>query len=147
MTKYLITLILIFCSSSVFAQTSHYKDFAGIFDSLSDQNPFVPKLPQEIQKKPQELMQRGSEGVLPNAEGSLMSAEELLRAKIEFRNMFESKISLTGLVWDTDRPQAIINGNVVQVGDTLGDLNAKVMAIREGSVDLMVETELLTFTL
>lgn len=29
------------------------------------------------------------------------------------------KLTITGLVWNSDRPQAIVNGNIVEVGDRL----------------------------
>ena len=33
-----------------------------------------------------------------------------------------ANISLTGLIWDSDKPQAIVNGEVMAIGDKIGDM-------------------------
>lgn len=51
-------------------------------------------------------------------------------------------LKLNGVVWDTGRPQAIINDQVVEVGDTIGE--AKVIAIGEQGVGLQYKGQKLT---
>lgn len=51
-------------------------------------------------------------------------------------------LKLKGIVWDTERPQAIINDRVVDVGDTINQ--AKVMAIGPQGVELQYKGQKLT---
>lgn len=46
----------------------------------------------------------------------------------------QSGVSLTGILWDKDKPMAIINGNVVEVGQSVG--NQTVTQIRQDKVIL-----------
>jgi len=47
------------------------------------------------------------------------------------------KFNISGIVWNCDRPQAIINGTVVDVGDTLDSLKIKVTGISKDGVEVM----------
>lgn len=49
----------------------------------------------------------------------------------------ETPLNLEGLVWNSVRPQAIINGTVVEVGSEVG--GAKVLAIDRKGVKLRVD--------
>ncbi len=51
-------------------------------------------------------------------------------------------LKLNGVVWGTGRPQAIINDQVVEVGDTIGE--AKVIAIGVQGVGLQYKGQTLT---
>lgn len=51
-------------------------------------------------------------------------------------------LTITGLVWNSDRPQAIINGAVVDIGDTVASV--KVIAIRKESVDVLFQDKKIT---
>jgi hypothetical protein len=42
-------------------------------------------------------------------------------------------INISGLIWNSDRPQAIINGQVMDVGDMIGD--AKIIKIKKSGID------------
>ncbi len=46
----------------------------------------------------------------------------------------EGELSLTGILWDKDNPLAIINENIVKIGDEVG--KNKVVAIEQGGVIL-----------
>lgn len=43
-------------------------------------------------------------------------------------------ISIEGVLWGTSIPQAIINGDVYKVGDTLKDLDAKIYKIEKNRI-------------
>jgi len=45
------------------------------------------------------------------------------------------QIMISGIVWDTDRPQAIINGEVVTVGDTL--MEVKILDIKKTGLKVL----------
>ena len=46
-------------------------------------------------------------------------------------------LTLNGIVWDTDRPQAIINDQVLSQGDTIE--GAKIVSIRKSGINLVFE--------
>lgn len=54
------------------------------------------------------------------------------------------KLDLTGLIWNSDRPQAIINGQVVSVGDTVSEV--KITAINKSGVDIEFKGKTLTIS-
>ena len=44
-------------------------------------------------------------------------------------------LSISGLVWNTDRPQAIVNGQIYELGDSVD--NATIMEINENGIIVM----------
>ena len=53
-------------------------------------------------------------------------------------------LKVTGLVWNSKRPQAIINGQVVGVGETIGEV--KIVNIRPDGVDVLFQDKIITIT-
>ena len=51
-------------------------------------------------------------------------------------------ISIEGALWDTEMPQAIIDGDVYKVGDTLKNIDAKVYKIEKNRVFIFYEGRL-----
>lgn len=45
-------------------------------------------------------------------------------------------ISIEGVLWDSDKPQAIIDGDVYKVGDTLKRTDAKIYKIEKNKVSI-----------
>ena len=77
-------------------------------------NPFAPQLPRppepEEESPPEEIPD------LPREEPAPMEPAPLKEEHVFFsRDAFE----LSGLIWDSDRPQAILNGQIVNIGDRL----------------------------
>jgi hypothetical protein len=76
-------------------------------------NPFVPKIPVEpkIETTDTEITVIDDDG-----------EPEILERRIEY---VEPKITgvpqlyISGMIWDSERPQAIVNGNIVEIGDRL----------------------------
>ncbi len=50
----------------------------------------------------------------------------------EADNTKKDELVLEGVIWNAVKPQALINGNIVKVGETVGD--AKVLEIRKDGV-------------
>lgn len=44
-------------------------------------------------------------------------------------------VTISGIIWNSDRPQAIINGKIVDIGDTILDL--KITDIQKSGVEAM----------
>jgi hypothetical protein len=80
-------------------------------------DPFQPLLPVE-EKKPSIVTEEGVaavEGVTP------------------------PYLAITGILWGTDKPRAIINGDVYGVGDSIGATGATVFKIEKNTVFVMYE--------
>ena len=51
-------------------------------------------------------------------------------------------ITVEGALWDTDSPQAIIDGEVYKVGDTLKNVDGKIYKIEKNTVSVFYEGKL-----
>src|SRR3989338_5510975 len=51
-------------------------------------------------------------------------------------------LTITGLIWNTDRPQAIVNGQVADVGDIIAGV--KIINIRKGGIDVSFQGRTVT---
>ena len=51
---------------------------------------------------------------------------------------------ITGVIWNTNRPQAIIDGRVVNIGDTVSD--SKVIAIERYKIEIVYQGKSFTVT-
>jgi len=51
-------------------------------------------------------------------------------------------LNITGLIWNSDRPQAIINEQVVDIGDTVQ--NVEIVAIHKMGVDISFNGQVIT---
>lgn len=54
------------------------------------------------------------------------------------------ELTVQGIIWQTDRPQAIINNNVVDIGDSI--LGTKIITINKNSIQFKYENEMFTIT-
>lgn len=101
--------------------------------SAAVRNPFASQLP----LPPQSL---------------LVDSEKKPAAKVQDKGqpapVIEEKdlppLKVTGLVWNSKRPQAIINGQVVGVGETIGEV--KIVSIRPDGVDVLFQDKIITLT-
>jgi hypothetical protein len=55
------------------------------------------------------------------------------------------KLSIEGVLWGTDKPSAIINGQVYKIGDTLKDMDVKIYDIQKNKVLIVYEGRLQGF--
>ncbi len=103
-------------------------------EKLPSKNPFFPLLPQKppIVTSPPDLPlslpQRISQGGPPQMDHStlqILNIEQPLEIK-------PPQLELNGFVWDSDLPQAIINNEVVNIGDTIN--NAKILSITQEGI-------------
>jgi len=85
-------------------------------DRLS--NPFKPQFPKEVIPPPVEP-----------PEERIVPTETIVRPPPPPRpqEVPPPQLTITGVVWNSDRPQAIVNGQVVDVGDKISE--AEVIAI------------------
>lgn len=110
--------------------------------SFLDRNPFkswLPKIEEKIEKK-LEVTKIESEGIKEQKMPLLETVE-----KPAVQEPQAPKIIISGLVWNTDRPQAIINGEIFGIGDTIE--NSKIVNIHRDGIDVMVSNMLFTITI
>ncbi len=100
--------------SLAFSQTAKE---ASVEVKLTFKNPFVSPLPKkEIAAKDIPATTRAT-------------VKEIQEPKITPPNLV-----ISGLVWNTPRPQAIVNEQVVTIGDSIGDI--KVLSINSQSIEI-----------
>ncbi len=56
------------------------------------------------------------------------------------------RLEVTGVVWNSDRPQAIINNTVVGIGDIIENTKIKVVDIRKDAIDIIFAGKKITIT-
>ncbi len=89
-------------------------------------NPFLPRLPKREEPKPPVITQP----VTPEQRPEPAIPEQV---KIE-EKIVPPPFVISGIVWNTDRPQAIVNAQVVDVGDKVED--AQIVAIEKTGITI-----------
>src|SRR5437879_3335830 len=127
-TFLLILWILLFFSSMIEAKGGKLSSLDFNLDIYSNNNPFQSKLPvkKELVVKPPEIP------IKPKNDQDL----QIPATAITKKELPELKWKITGIVWNSNRPQAIINDRVVDVGDSVD--NAKITAIRKAELDVEI---------
>ncbi|OQX81561.1 MAG: hypothetical protein B6D56_01935 [Candidatus Omnitrophica bacterium 4484_70.1] len=89
--------------------------------SLSYRNPFASLLPRRHKKNIRKIPKKKAEPKL--------SIKEL-------------GINIEGILWGGNHPQAIINGEVYDVGEKLENKNMKIIGIKKGEVEILYRGEI-----
>lgn len=74
---------------------------------------------------------------LPKKEKPVQSTQDIkpiITVKEKEQNITLPPLTITGVVWNTDYPQAIINQRVVSIGDTID--NIKITAIAKAGIEV-----------
>ncbi|MBF0523456.1 MAG: hypothetical protein HQL24_10450 [Candidatus Omnitrophica bacterium] len=119
-------------------------------------NPFVPKLPIEtpledipkplpsqpiVNKNAQEEKQFTEKKKIEPPQNSKKTAPEKETAP---------NLTITGIIWDTDKPQAIINDRVVTIGSTFFESNnareIKILKIHKTGIEISCNNKIWTIT-
>jgi hypothetical protein len=135
--------VFLYSSAKGFAQEEQVSSVDEMIGSLGD--PFDPRT-----RAPGlgQFFQQRLDRIKAEAEEVKAEAEALKRSKLPVVPLKKPdvpepvvlktvlpEIKVTGIVYGTDRPQAIINGAVVDEGDVLSN-RVTVVRIRKGSVDV-----------
>lgn len=96
-------------------------------------NPFESQLPKPkikviapLQNKKQQTTTRNN---IQNPNNANIKAPDPVEKKKEI-----PKVKINGLVWNSTRPQAIVNGEVLDIGDKIQSF--KIMAIKKTGIDI-----------
>lgn len=108
----------------------------------ADNNPFKSLLP-EVDPNTGDNYSDGSfndQLLIPIPEGNIQPQPAAVPEPVK---PTPPALTLNGIVWNTDRPQAIINDQVLSQGDTIE--GARIVSIRKSGINLVFENE--NFTL
>ncbi len=114
---------------------------SSYFETPPGRNPFSPQVPQQTQElapvapirpviveEPQAEIEPLESIVMEHQE----PAEESTASPIEEE---APDLTISGLVWNTDRPQAIVNEEVVGIGDAVAGVH--IVDIRRGQITIL----------
>ena len=115
------------------------------FEMLSARDPFTPQVPQEEiraqRAEPIRPVGVNEPVVLPPPPAvqepsvSMPRQEDITRPPRILEPL--PGINVAGVVWNTDRPQAIINGQIVGIGDTVS--GAKILDIKKMGITVLFQ--------
>jgi len=135
---FLLTLLVFFLC----VQAGRAEDAVSVDVDLTflDRNPFkswLPKIEEKIEKT-----QEGTKIESKKLDGPLISETESSVKKPVVPEIEAPKFTINGLVWNTDRPQAIINGQIFAIGDIIED--SKIVDIHKDGIDVLFLNKLFT---
>lgn len=116
-------------------------EFSGYADEL--RNPFkswLPKIEEIIEKLPEptKIEVTQPEPVAKPHVPVIQPPQEQIAEPVQA----PPELTINGVVWGTERPQAIINNQVVSIGDTIE--NSKIVDIHPDGVDVIFSNKLFT---
>ena len=97
-----------------------------ISDYLVVRNPFSPQFPKVKPVTDIEAAQTQRE---ESEKAAQLKAEPVVPEEI-----VPPVLNVTGIIWNTDRPQAIINGKIVSTGDTINE--AVIISIQKTEIKI-----------
>ncbi|MGE0267220.1 MAG: hypothetical protein AB7S78_02010 [Candidatus Omnitrophota bacterium] len=85
-------------------------------------NPFTPQLPKKVkivEEKPKPGSDNSDKNLSdkPKPDNQKIQTQTPVTADLKAPELPQPKFTITGILWNSDRPQAIINGQVVDIGD------------------------------
>ncbi|MFC1703628.1 hypothetical protein ACFL1E_02440 [Candidatus Omnitrophota bacterium] len=125
MKKKIFTLLLLHFFTSAFLFFTSYAEGATektrvVFDSYDLESPFTPKLPEPAEVQPVEV-QSQTDKPLP-------------------REVVPPRFSIQGIIWNTDKPQAIVDNVIVGIGGLVKE--AYILDITKEGIKVLYEDTL-----
>ena len=126
--KILVLLTLIVLSSNfAFAQSQEEFIIDTTYDNTyTGKNPFEPQLPEVKPEPPPDISNRTTSTTRN------VTPQPPPKPPVIFPNLV-----INGVIWNTDRPQAIINNQVVDEGDNIEGLT--IVKIRKNEIEVSLE--------
>ena len=112
----IIIFVLVCPAAIVYAQEERMTTIEQLKPKLDFiQNPFKSKLP-EPEPEPEKPMET------PEIAEPTQTDTNLEIPALEEPPLPIPTFKVTGIIWDSDRPQAILNGQIVDIGDNISDV-------------------------
>ncbi|HQO58066.1 MAG TPA: hypothetical protein PLT76_05035 [Candidatus Omnitrophota bacterium] len=108
-------------------------------------NPFVPRLPDELPQEEPEVVEKTPETDSPIQSEMQTSAAETPVIVSEQTQVVEEVLlpkpdyKISGIVWNTARPQAIMEGRILDVGDSIEQW--RIIGISRGGVEISFKNQ------
>ncbi|MCA9406914.1 MAG: hypothetical protein KC684_10275 [Candidatus Omnitrophica bacterium] len=100
-------------------------------------NPFIPQLPVEAELEPPKPEPAPSPQPRPRPQ----PAPEPVKPQVKQPTRMPT-FNITGIVWNSDRPQAIINGSVKDIGDSIDGV--EIISIHKEGIDVSFQGKNMT---
>ncbi len=115
---------------------------SSLFEAAPVRDPFTPQVPQEIRVRyvePVKPPEPQIEAPSTPPPGPIVELPPAFPEQIPSPAMMGSLPAMTvaGVVWNTDRPQAIINGQIVGIGDIVS--GAKILEIQKMGITFLFQ--------
>ena len=144
-----LTILLLICNSRLtLAQEGRLTGSELEIKLLSIKNPFESQLPKkEPEPVPAVMIKEPLPPVVKNfdpeprikpiqeTETRRPIIQEKVREIVPMPEIPVPTVTITGIIWNSDRPQAIINGKIVNIGDTILDL--KITDIQKTGIEAL----------
>ncbi|MCA9398721.1 MAG: hypothetical protein KC618_03145 [Candidatus Omnitrophica bacterium] len=98
-------------------------------------NPFIPQLPVEAEPEPPKP------APAPQPRPKPQPAPEPVKPQVKQPTRMPT-FNISGIVWNSDRPQAIINGSVKDIGDSIDGV--KIISIHKEGIDVSFQGKNMT---
>ena len=122
---------VIFAASSIVHAQGNGLDFSRLESGLiSVGNPFKSQLP-KVEESTIEMPDKPPED-LPNDQPSPPKPIPVIPPP-EIKEKPLPNITINGIIWNSERPQAIVNGKIVDIGDTIAEIY--ITDIRKTGID------------
>ena len=105
-------------------------------------NPFLPQLPEELPQSEPESPDGEEAGTQPDEQTSTAETSDDISQQppvVEEVVLPKPDYKISGIVWNTDRPQAIIEGRIVDIGDSIEQW--RIIAISRGGVEISFKNQ------
>lgn len=127
-------MILIFIALTI-SQSASYAIDNNYSDSYF-RNPFKPQLPQrkQVSKPSPEAAKKSIKKKKTQAQKKAATSKHILKQSVEAIPQEPPLMVISGLVWNSERPQAIVNNQIIDVGDKIETI--QVVAIRKEGIEI-----------
>jgi hypothetical protein len=136
----IILILFLFFSGTLLAEAQERAETIEYFDAPKDvdlNNPFKPLLPK---RKPVVQAQLSSEPGAVSGQPGQKPAASLQQPGAQASAVVPlPPMTVTGIVWNSDRPQAIINGDVLTQGDMVPNTAIKVVRIQKTKIEFLID--------
>ena len=138
-----VSLLIVLCSAFHSLAYGNTAQESGL--EISSPNPFKPQLPKKPKK---EIIKETNYTIEGHQQRASVRTSPSPQPEVRQERIPQPRqptttlnLNITGLVWNSERPQAIINDQVVSVGDTINDM--KIVKIGKTGVEVSYQGETL----
>lgn len=119
-------------STAVFAEEGNNDEVVS-----EVKNPFIPQLPEKVEVVPEPVKAKPRQTQAKPTPVVRKTSTRVVAKPVVPAAPQKPQFRVTGILWNSDRPQAIINGMVVDIDDKIGQYQIK--AIHPEGIEVLVD--------